>query len=146
MGIRDLGQLPVVSRFAPRRVIGMLGRSDVVRAYSTAVLDSVEAQRGGQVPLRELRDTQLVEVVVRPGSPLAAGRVAEVPLPADSLIVTVQRDRQTLIPRGDTVLQAGDHLTILVREAGVSALHDKLADLEHAIAPGGTRATVETHT
>ena len=45
--------VPVVAHSAPGRVIGMLGRSDVVRAYSTAVLDSFEAQRGQHVPLRD---------------------------------------------------------------------------------------------
>ena len=57
-------------------------------------------------------------MVVSLGTPLVGRRVAELPLPADSLIVTISRDGQTLIPRGDTMLQAGDHLTILVREPG----------------------------
>jgi CIC family chloride channel protein len=127
MGVRDLGQLPVVSRYDPRRVIGMLGRADVVRAYSTAVLDSVETQRGGHVPAQDLRDTRLVEVSVGASSPLAARRVADLPLPPDSLIVTVHRDHRTVIPRGETVLQAGDRLTILVREEAVTDLHERLA-------------------
>ncbi|MGE3909665.1 MAG: chloride channel protein [Chloroflexota bacterium] len=130
MGTHDLGQLPVVARANPRRVIGMLGRPDVVRAYSSAVRDSIETQRGGHVPLRELRDTQLVEFDVGPGTALADRRVADLPLPPHTLIVAVHRDHQTVIPRGDTHLHPGDRVTVLVREEAVGTLHSAVAALE----------------
>jgi CIC family chloride channel protein len=131
MGVRDLGQLPVVDRADPRHVIGVLRRADIVRAYSSAVLDSVEAQRGTHVPVRELRDTQLVEVTVQPSSPLAGRRVADLPLPADSLVITVNRDHHTVIPRGQTEVHPGDRLTVLVREGAVASLHEQLAAFGH---------------
>jgi CIC family chloride channel protein len=37
-GIKDIGQLPVVERDNPKRVVGMLKRTDVIVAYNNAVL------------------------------------------------------------------------------------------------------------
>jgi len=37
-GIKDIGQLPVVDRRKPRKVVGMLKRADVIVAYNNAVL------------------------------------------------------------------------------------------------------------
>ena len=44
MGAQDAGQLPVVTRVDPGRVIGMLRREDVVRAYSHAERDRPQTQ------------------------------------------------------------------------------------------------------
>jgi CIC family chloride channel protein len=37
-GIKDIGQLPVVDRKDPKKVVGMLRRTDVIVAYNNAVL------------------------------------------------------------------------------------------------------------
>ena len=37
IGIRDIGQLPVVSRNNPRRLVGLLGNADIGRAYDLAL-------------------------------------------------------------------------------------------------------------
>jgi len=37
-GIKDIGQLPVVERDNPKRVVGMLKRTDMILAYNNAVL------------------------------------------------------------------------------------------------------------
>jgi len=39
-GIKDIGQLPVVDKDNPKRVVGMLKRTDVIVAYNNAVLRS----------------------------------------------------------------------------------------------------------
>ena len=41
MGVRDLGQVPVVSRDDPTEVIGLLRRADIFHAYSRAMLGRV---------------------------------------------------------------------------------------------------------
>jgi CBS domain-containing protein len=129
MGVRDLGQLPVVTRSQPPRVIGLLWRVDVVAAYSRAMLQRLEAQRGAPVPLHDLHGTRLVEVVVRKGDPLTGRRLSELAMPADVLVVTVLRQQQTIIPRGDTQLLAGDRLMVLVQDRTVADLHEHLAAL-----------------
>jgi CIC family chloride channel protein len=37
-GIKDIGQLPVVDRKNPKKVVGMLKRTDVIVAHNNAVL------------------------------------------------------------------------------------------------------------
>ncbi len=136
MGVRDLGQLPVVTRSQPPRVIGLLRRADIVRAYNRALLARLEAQRGAPVPLHDLHGTRLVEVAVRKGDPLAGRRLSELALPPGVLVVTVQRQQHTLIPRGDTQLLPEDRLLVLVQDGAVAHLHEHLAALGHSRAAG----------
>ena len=130
MSVRDLGQVPVVERTAPRHVLGALGRGEIVRAYNQAMLGKVEAQRHRPVLPRELRGARLVEVLVEPGSPLQGKRLRDMGLPSDTLVVAVERDDETVVPRGDTDLRAGDRLQILVGEDAVGRLHEHLASLK----------------
>ncbi len=52
---------------------------------------------------------------VRAGSPLVGKTLRDLQLPGGSLVVAVQRGRDTLIPHGNTRLQAGDVLTLAVQ-------------------------------
>jgi len=38
-GLKDIEQMPVVTRKDPRKVVGMIKRQDVIRAYNESVLD-----------------------------------------------------------------------------------------------------------
>jgi len=127
MGVRDVGQLPVVARGAIARVIGMLHRVDVVRAYSRAMLDRLETQTHRPVPRSELRGTRVVQVSVDPGGRLVGKTLAELHLPGDMLVIGIDRQSETIIPRGDSELRPGDRLEILVRNDAIGALHEHLA-------------------
>jgi Kef-type K+ transport system membrane component KefB/Trk K+ transport system NAD-binding subunit len=57
-------------------------------------------------------DKEVREVVVR--NPAYFGSsLNEVNLPGDLLIMALRRDGQLIVPRGDVILSAGDHLTIV---------------------------------
>jgi Kef-type K+ transport system membrane component KefB/Trk K+ transport system NAD-binding subunit len=57
-------------------------------------------------------DKEVREVVVR--NPVYFGSsLNEVSLPGDLLIMALRRDGQLIVPRGDVILNAGDHLTIV---------------------------------
>jgi hypothetical protein len=143
MGLHGLGQVPVVARSAPRQVVGLLRRSDVVQAYAQAMRDQLEAQRHRPIRPEELRGTQLVETTVAPGSPLASRRLSELALPQGVLVVTLERGPQVIVPRGDTELHAGDRMVLLVERAAVANLHEHLAELR-TLAGAGTRANDES--
>ncbi len=102
---RDLGQLPVVARGRERAIVGMLHRSDVVRAYSRAVLNRLETQTHRPMSTADLRGTRVVQVAVDSSGPLDGRTVAELALPRESLLVAIQRGSETFIPRGDTRLK-----------------------------------------
>ena len=129
MGIHDLRQLPVVSRENPRRPVGMLSRADVIRAYSQAVRHTLETQRGRSVPLRALRGMRVVEVPVENGSPLAGLQIRDLDLPGATLVGAIERDKETIVPRGDTRILNGDRLHILARDDVIAELHERLSAL-----------------
>jgi trk system potassium uptake protein TrkA len=58
----------------------------------------------------------LVEVTLAEDSPAAGNQVADLGVPRDASIVTVIRDRRVVVPRGNTVLEAGDEVIALVTE------------------------------
>jgi trk system potassium uptake protein TrkA len=74
----------------------------------------------GLVHLLDLRDEQLeiIEVEVGQGSPVAGKTVAEVELPDGSLIISVLRGGSGFVPKGDTLIEAGDEV-LLVLDPGL---------------------------
>jgi len=59
-------------------------------------------------------DASLVEVTLADDSPAAGKTIAELGTPRDASIVALVRERKLLVPRGDTVIQAGDEVLALV--------------------------------
>jgi trk system potassium uptake protein TrkA len=57
---------------------------------------------------------RLVEVTLAPGSPAADTTVVDLALPRDCTVVAIIRDDHVVVPRGDTLLLAGDEVLALV--------------------------------
>jgi len=55
----------------------------------------------------------LTEIVLDADSPVVGKTLKDIDLPVDALIAVVIRDDQPLVPRGATVLQAGDNLVLI---------------------------------
>jgi trk system potassium uptake protein TrkA len=68
----------------------------------------------------------LVEVTLAPDSPAAGMSVAELRMPRDAAIVAVVRDDHVLVPRDETVLQAGDEVLVLTTTETEDAVHEGL--------------------
>jgi len=64
----------------------------------------------------------LVEVTLAEASPAAGSQIAELDMPRDSSVVAVVRDRRVVVPRGDTMLFAGDEVIALVTEDSEEAV------------------------
>jgi trk system potassium uptake protein TrkA len=73
---------------------------------------NVESFAGGSI--------DVVEVILKKGSPAVDRPVREVELPEQSLIVGVVRDGEALVPRGDTVLRSRDHIFLVCRQRDVT--------------------------
>lgn len=114
MAPRDLSRLPVVAREDPRRLLGVVRRNDIVRAYEVGALRREEARyRVEQMKVVSDARVQFVEVTLAPDAPAAHKVVAELSIPRGAVFVSIQRGREILIPRGNTQLQAGDTVTVL---------------------------------
>jgi chloride channel protein, CIC family len=126
MSRRDVGRLPVVVRENPRKLAGILRRADIIHAYDIA-LTRRTAQRHQEHESRLDALTpdriDVNDVVVENGSQCAGKKMSEIPFPRECVIASVRRRGQVFIPRGDTVLEAGDTLVIVAQgEARESVL------------------------
>jgi trk system potassium uptake protein TrkA len=70
----------------------------------------------------EKGDARLVEVTLAESSPAGGRPIADLGVPRDATIVAVVRDGRVVVPRGDTVLAAGDEVLALVTSESEDAL------------------------
>lgn len=113
MGAYHVGRLPVVD---PRTdaLVGMLNRNDIVDAYNTAVHRKMrEQQFAEQVRLNTLTGAHVYEMHIEGGCPMDGMTIAEVQWPPEAVVASVMRKSKLIVPHGDTLLRAGDTLTIV---------------------------------
>ncbi len=115
LSARDVGRLPVVSREDPRRIVGLLRRYDFVRAYNKGLARRAAVERQvRQMRLTSHRGGELAAIEIPADAAALGYQVRDLGLPPGTIIVTVERDGRAFIPRGDTALQVGDKLTLMV--------------------------------
>lgn len=114
MSARGIGRLPVVAPSDDKKLVGLLRRTDVVRAYDAALTRRAALRQDAQrVRLGESTGVNILELVIEPGAPCAGRTVAEVGWPHDCVLATLRRRGTLRIPRGETSLQPGDVLTVV---------------------------------
>jgi trk system potassium uptake protein len=93
-----------------------------------------EVPQYGLVHLLDLAGDRLeiIELIVHEESPVAGHRVGDVDMPDGSLIISVLREGGGFVPQGDTVIEAGDEV-LVVLDPG---LED---DITSRFAPNGDR-------
>jgi chloride channel protein, CIC family len=110
----DVGRLPVVSAEDHGKLVGLVRRADVVKAYQRAVTRSLGAQqRAASSQLRDLAGTQFIEVVVDPDAPAAGLEVREVSWPPRTILTSIRRHGEVVMPNGLTRLEPGDEVLAL---------------------------------
>jgi CIC family chloride channel protein len=118
MSTRDVGRLPVVARDNRRNLLGVLRRTDLVRAYDIALTRRTERRHSvQQVRLGTVTGAQVLELTIAPQAACAHQRVSAVAWPRECVLASVRRGRQVLIPHGDTVLRPGDVLAIVAEDS-----------------------------
>lgn len=116
MAPRDLSRLPVVDQDDPRHLLGVVRRSDIVRAYDVALSRRAALRHmAHQVRLDALTPEmiKISEILIRAGSACAGRQMKEIAWPEDSLVASLRRGRRVMIPHGDTTLEAGDVLVVI---------------------------------
>lgn len=113
-GALDVGRIPVVDQRQPRRLLGVLRRSDIVRAYSHALVDKHQRDyRLARLRLEAATGTELVEVDLNSGDAAVGKRLKEIPLPTDCVVVSIRRGGRVIVPRGNTQFVPGDRIIAL---------------------------------
>lgn len=137
MAALGVGRLPVVATDNPRRVVGFFRREEAVRAYHEALTSTTDHH------LHRLRLAQRTQPGAGyydfrvPLGSIADGRlVRDVSWPEGSTLVSVRRNREVIVPTGDTTLSAGDVVTAF----GTSTSRQRMIDRLNA---GADEATAE---
>jgi CIC family chloride channel protein len=114
MAPQDLSRLPVVARDDPKRLLGVVRRNDIVRAYEVGVLRREEARRRVSAT-RAIKDAraEFLDIHVSTGSVANGKKISELALPHEAVLVSIRRGDKLVIPHGDTVLLEGDVITTL---------------------------------
>lgn len=114
MAPRDLARLPVVSRTQEHELVGLISRSDILRAYDVGIVRKQQMQYANeQMALRKIGDVEFIEIRIKEGCFVSGDQLSEIGLPASVNVVSVERDGAVLIPHGNTIVKEGDLFTIL---------------------------------
>lgn len=91
---------------------------DATVSSTKIIYNLIEQEVGGGelIPLAALNrgNIEIVEIEIAPKSPVANREIRSLPLPPETLIITIIRDDHALLPTGDTLLTVGDSVIALV--------------------------------
>ncbi len=126
-GLRGVGRIPVVDRANPRRLLGMLRRADIVRAYNAGVAKKLDLeQRMQRLQMRRASGLESVEVELSSNAIAVGHRIRDIPLPEHSVVVSVRRGNQVIVPDGGLLLHAGDRVTLLADQEHIELARERL--------------------
>jgi CIC family chloride channel protein len=138
MSPRDLARLPVISRDGSERLVGLISRSDILRAYDVGV---VRKQRGQivehQVDLRQQKENGFVEFVLKEEDTCTNALVKDLSLPDTINMVSIKRSGQIIIPKGHTRVEVGDVITVYGRIKAIEGIKDFLNTCALSNSSGG---------
>jgi chloride channel protein, CIC family len=127
LGVHDVSRLPVVEKEGSRRLVGVVRRGDIIRAYQRAILKRARHQHQVEIfRLDKLDGAKFVQIDIPPQSPVVGKRIIELHLPSECLIVSVRRGRKLHVAHGYTVLQAGDRVTVFADQNTVPQVRQQL--------------------
>jgi len=130
LSIRDVGRLPVLENRDSHKLVGLIRRSDIVRAYNLAIMDRSHHQYKSEIlKLGKLDDATFLHLVIPQEAMVIGMRVNQIELPEECLIVSVQRGNKQYVVHGHTVLQAGDRITVFTKQDFSSIVRDKFLEV-----------------
>jgi Trk K+ transport system NAD-binding subunit len=126
MGVRGFGRMPVVSGEDPFHVLGLIRREDIIKANDIAITRRTEMQHlMREEGLHSEEGTEFIEIVLGADDMAVGKTLQEVAgnIPTECVLVSIRRNGRVLIPRGDTVFQAGDHIVAFTRSQDAEQVH-----------------------
>jgi len=136
MAALGVGRLPVVDEDDPQKLVGMFRREDAVRAYHEALTANTDIEMH-RASLARRTDPGAGYYDFRiPAGSMADGRaIREVAWPEGSTLVSVRREREVLVPTGDTQLRPGDVITAFGTSTSKNRMIERLnAGADHPTA------------
>ena len=113
MAPRDLSRLPVVSREDPTRLVGLVRRNDVIRAYEIGTVHRREREASPR--LDGFPGAQASEFMVKSDAWVTDKALRDAGFPRECVVISIMRDGELIIPHGDTRLRFNDRVTVLLK-------------------------------
>lgn len=98
-----------------------------------SLLDRILKKQGNSVQIGNKKHKSILEFAICMGSMLDGKEVKDIKWPSHCLLVSVKRGEQELIPKGDTVLLAGDYIIVLTNDDRVAKVNDSLIRLVEVV-------------
>lgn len=112
-GVYDVSRLPVVDPENPKKLLGLVRRRDVIRAYNHALERRAEMeQRILEMSHEPTEYMEYITITLNGKSKVIGRKVKDIRFPSDCLLVSIRRGKKLLIPHGETIFQQGDQVTI----------------------------------
>ncbi len=128
-GTLNVGRLPVVDRANPLSVIGVLRRNDIVHSLSQELIDTQKSvHHMERLKMETIVRAELTEFYISQEDAACGRQISEVALPEDCVIVSIQRGKKIVVPRGFTRLMAGDRVIALVGKDALGRMKAALQD------------------
>ena len=125
MAAIDVGRLPVVAPDDHSRLVGLFRRADLVSAYQRALTRTLGAQqRSATSKLRDLAGVSFVEMSVGATAPVAGCAIRDITWPGRTVVTSIQRAGDVVVPSGTTVLEPGDQVVVLADPAAMDAVSE----------------------
>ena len=118
---RGLSWAPVVES---GRLLGKLTVKDAIATYRNTLERSI--RRTTELP----GNIAVFEAKLNPSSPVVGKLLREALFPADTLVVSIVRQSNTIFPHADTRLESGDIIVVMADPASESILHKFLGSTD----------------
>lgn len=108
--------LPVIADRDDREVVGVVTAADIVRTYRAALSTAVRGVSG------VASGGDMFDIAVDPSSAVVGRSLADLRLMPETLVISIHRDEEIMVPTASTQLRPGDVLTVLTRGRSQEAL------------------------
>ena len=133
LSARDVGRLPVIEEEGSRKIVGVLRRVDVIRAYNHAIVNRASHQhRVETLRLNNLNEASFYHIDVSKNSPAVGKTISEIQLPENCLIVSIRRNRKLIIAHGSTKINPDDKIAVFSNHDCIKEVQQVLEKSEAA--------------
>ncbi len=94
-----------------------------------SLLEKILHKQGEGIAIGNKKHKSILEFAICMGSILDGKAIKDIKWPSHCLLVAVKRGEHEIIPKGDTVISAGDYLIVLTNEDRVPKINDTLIKL-----------------
>jgi CIC family chloride channel protein len=129
MAPRDLARLPVVDRHDPTVLLGLISRSDILRAYQVGLMrKQQDITMRERLLLRRSEEVEFLELKADQKSRCIGKKISELGLHQSTSVVSITRHDTIIFPTSSSTIQPGDQVTLFCRSQHCQELSDLFTD------------------